>query len=236
MKRVLINPLIFLFLVSLLTSCAKSKIQGLWQVDRVLAESSEVTPKGRWVRFEKDGRQESGNGWQKHSYGTWDYNKKKITIIDENGPLDEFGHFTVSFEKKQMIWERREDGRRIRVYLSKIEKIPTSHRDKIIGVWDMERALKDGQDATDQFDPFNNRFIFVRWDNTYIDRQGQGSTKSGFYSVHAHREEMEIFYNDAQNTREVWKFEVKADKLYLTSRSNNPEIILEFKRTDQFLK
>lgn len=87
-----------------------------------------------------------------------------------------------------------------------------------------------------EFDPNGNRFVYIRWDNTYIDRMGYGSMKSGFYSVHAAREEMEIFYNDANNTRQVWRFEVSKDRLVLTSRSSTPEIIPEFNRTDQFLK
>lgn len=99
----------------MLSSCAKGKIRGLWQVDHILARSDDFTPEARWIRIEKDGYQESGNGWQKHSYGTWILKKKKITIVNENGPVDEDGPFEVSFNKKDMTWERREEGKRVRV-------------------------------------------------------------------------------------------------------------------------
>ena len=61
----------------LLTSCKNEQTQkenailGLWVVKKVKMGDQEMTPIARWMRFNKDSTQTSGNGWLQHSEGSW---------------------------------------------------------------------------------------------------------------------------------------------------------------------
>lgn len=225
---------IFLFISIISLSCS-NKLIGTWQVDRVLAHTDEVTPQARWVKFEKKNYQESGNGWQKHSYGSYTFKKHILTVLNDNGPEDEFEPFTVKIKKKTMEWERREDGRRIKVMLSKIEEIPMSNRDKLIGIWDLERVVEGQKEMLKEYDPNYNRYVYISWDNVFTIRNTPTGAHRGFYRVHSHRNEIEVFYTSDENKREVWQYELKDDKLILSSTNKEPQVIKEYKRVNKFL-
>lgn len=222
-------------LLLILNSCAKSKIKGLWQVDHVLAHTDEVSPKGRWVRFDKKNYQESGNGWQKHSYGTYKIKRKEITVVNDNGPVDQFGAFKIHVRKKSMEWERHEDSRRTKILFTRIEEIPMSDRDKLIGIWDLDRVLEDGKESLSKYDPNFNRYIYIEWNNLFTTRNTPTGAHTGFYNTHTHRNEIEVFYNDDKNNREVWKYKLDGDKLVLTSANRKEEVIMEYHRIKKFL-
>ena len=70
MRNLLVLAFVFLF-----TSCnnkleEKVKIDGLWLVTKVKVGIKERTPISRWMKFNKDSTQTSGNGWLQHSVGT----------------------------------------------------------------------------------------------------------------------------------------------------------------------
>ena len=65
------NPVIVcIVFIMLFTSCT-SKIEGLWEIEKVKVGDKEMTPIARWVRLNPDKSQKSGNGWFQHSIGTW---------------------------------------------------------------------------------------------------------------------------------------------------------------------
>ena len=45
-----------------------------------------MTPNARWMRFNPDFTQESGNGWFQHSLGSWSLNsiKGELSIVNDN--------------------------------------------------------------------------------------------------------------------------------------------------------
>lgn len=59
-----------LILLSLPACEGKPSIDGLWLVKSVKVGGDEMTPNGRWMRFNTDSTQESGNGWFQHSVGS----------------------------------------------------------------------------------------------------------------------------------------------------------------------
>ena len=67
--------LIALFLIVIVFSCSHkeqkvSNIDGLWVVKKVKVGNQEITPISRWMKFNTDSTQSSGNGWVQYSVGT----------------------------------------------------------------------------------------------------------------------------------------------------------------------
>jgi len=223
-----------LIIAFLLNACAKSRMMGLWVADRVYAGSTDLSPKARWIKFDKKNQQESGNGWQKHSIGTWEIKKgKKLIIINSNGFSDPYEPFKVKFVKKGMEWVRHEEGKRVKVLLTKVKETPLSERDKLLGVWDLKTVLEDGKDQTFKYNPHNESYLFIRWDNMFEFNYEDGR-KSGIYRIGGFLDEMELVYNSAEDKRQTWNFQISKKKLVLTSVNNKKEFILEFVKTDRF--
>ncbi len=220
----------FLILLTLLSSCTTSRMKGLWEVDRVYTGSSEVTPQARWVRFDKKDKQESGNGWYKHSYGTWEVKKKMLTIENENGYKDEFDAFKVKFIKKGMIWSRQEGGHMVKVTLRKVKEIPRSNMDNLLGVWKFKTALVNGKDESKSYNPEGKRYMHVKWDKMFVHHFTPQGSVSGFYRADVHVDEIEFIYNTQDRDRVNWSYELKKNRLVMTSRNTKDEVILEFIR------
>lgn len=224
--------LLSLITTLLFTSCAKNKIQGLWVIDRIQDRSGEVKPKARWIEFDKGHYQESGSGWQKHGIGTWTIKKGEVTVLNSNGYINEFKPFKLKFTKDGMEWSRIEDDRKTKVFLTKIEAIPLSNRDKLLGVWDLKTALEDQQDKTLAVDPRNKAYIQIMWDNTFIMDRGPEGRISGIYRVDGNRNEIELVINEKECDIQTWNFEIDANRLVLMSVNQPKELIFEYTRID----
>jgi len=105
------------------------------------------TPVAKWTKIENDHTYRSGNGWLQNSVGTWTYDDKarQFSATETNGIKDEFGSFTVSFAEGNMIWEREEDGMKVLITMERIDEMPMSTADKLIGLWDLTQANKNGE-------------------------------------------------------------------------------------------
>jgi len=228
------NYLGLLIIVLLLNSCAKSRLKGLWVADRAYAGSTDLSPKARWIKFDKKNQQESGNGWQKHSVGTWELKRgKKLIIINTNGFSNPYEPFKIKFVKKGMEWVRHENNKRVKVLLTKVKEIPLSERDKLLGVWNLKTALEDGKDHTAKYNPNKECYLYMRWDNMFEFNYVDGR-KSGIYRIGGFLDELELVFNSAEDKRQTWNFEIKKNRLVLTSVNNEKEMILEFIKTDRF--
>lgn len=107
-----ITSLLSLMIIFTFFSCEKkSTIEGLWIVKSVVIGQKEMTPNARWIRFNSDHSQESGNGKFQHSYGTWKLNleSNELSIENLNGLDDLNEPFVTSISKNEMIWERTEE-------------------------------------------------------------------------------------------------------------------------------
>ena len=235
------NQLVVLTVMSILflSSCISSKIQGMWVFERERIEREgqvEHESEANWIRFDKDDYQESGSGWQKHSYGTWNIKKKKLTIQNTNGFEDTNVPRKVKIKKETMTWVRPVDGKNVTTTLKKIEHIPVAKRDKLLGVWKLGTVLENGVDKSHEYNPKGTRYVQIRWDNFFISDNGPEGRSSGVYHVDAHINEIEVYYNKAVVSRQSFVFELDGDRLILTSTTGDKELILAYKKINYLPK
>lgn len=210
-------------------------ILGLWIVKKVNMDSQEITPIARWMRFDKDSIQSSGNGWLQHSIGTWSLNSKNVlSIINTNGILDEAEPFQLNLEGDKMTWQRKEEGTDVTVHLERRNKIPTSEANKLLGLWKFDSILVDDKEVSDSLNPKKNAMLFLRWDNTYELRNYPKGEKYGMFKTHGHRLQIDMVSYSKKPEFQFYTFSLKGKKLVLKSTNSNKEIKLT--KIHQFLQ
>lgn len=216
------------------TGCERptDTIIGLWQVEEVDVDGEIMTPISKWIRIYEDHRQESGNGWLQHSYGTWevDQDKQLITVDNHNGLKDQYGPYSMDFDKNKMTWTRLEDGKKVVVTMSRIESVKASPGDNLLGVW-----KRSGTSVTDEGTVVNplgsvHHYLHLRWDHVFEEYNQHGSHSSGIYRIHGHRPEMEmVYYGNDSLFR--WHFDISQDRLTLRSKTRGSgERIRQYER------
>lgn len=191
-----------------------------------------MTPVARWVRFNKDGTQASGNGWFQHSVGTWELNSKNktLSIINTNGFEDQNSPFYVAIENDQMTWDRIEEGQSVTVSLKKENKLPQSPGDALLGIWSLEKVVEEEKDVTSMHDSREIQSLFFRWDKKFVIRKSPGGTFSGVYNVHGHKNEVELIFYGDDCKREQWAFEFEKEGLTLRSVGVNKRMVKSYIR------
>lgn len=230
--------IIALFVLITVISCKQQKenpILGMWLVKKVQVGNEEMTPVSRWMQFNKDSTQSSGNGWLKHSFGTWSLNRKKeLKIKNLNGLIDDSDPFLIDIDKAKMTWRRKEEGQNVQVFLEKINEIPVSPGNKIIGLWKLDSYMISGKDVIKKENPKNNQTLYLSWDNVFREHNLLSGRKVGVYKIHGHKPELQMV-NYGDNTEfSFWKFSIKESKLTLTSRDN--KVIKKYHRIYKFLQ
>ncbi|MCO6479228.1 MAG: hypothetical protein J5I94_21515, partial [Phaeodactylibacter sp.] len=126
-------------------------ITGLWEITKVEVGDQAMTPVAKWTRIDADGTYQSGNGWLQNSAGTWIYDKESGEFLPTEtlGLTDPFGAFKVSFTDKGMAWTREEEGMEVIVHFDRIEELPMSTGDKLVGLWGLEKAMEGEKEVTD---------------------------------------------------------------------------------------
>lgn len=219
------TKILTLLTILIASSCQTNvKLVGLWQIDKVKVGSQEMTPVARWTRINKDNTQESGNGWQQHSIGSWEYSQKEkqIDLVNYNGLKDEFGGFSVlTTTKEEMIWQRKEEGENVEITFKRIEKIPQAPSNKILGVWKLKNISKT------KIQPY----LFFRWDHILINRKDESGKKYGMYKTHGHKQELQIIYYEDPLRQESWNYKFSKDNsLVLESTSKEFKAVFEYER------
>ena len=226
------------FILILFISCQdnNSTIDGLWTVDKVSIGDEEVTPVGRWMRFNSDSTQQSGNGWLQHSVGTWNLDQitNKLNITNTNGFEDPNEDFNVEMINDQMEWTRTEDGQEVTVLLSRTKQLPDTPRDNLLGIWDLEKVIEGEDNVTEKYDPNSNRYLFLRWDRIFISENEPDGRRTGVYRVHGHRSEIELTYYGDDCEREYWAVELNDENDILKFSNANTDKIMEYKRVNLF--
>lgn len=233
-----ITPLILLIIILSFFSCEKAKtINGLWVVKSVGVGDEIMTPNGRWMRFNSDFTQQSGNGWLQHSVGTWNFNKNsmELSIKNTNGLIDENEPFKISFEEKKMIWKRMEEGQNIKVILERSSELPQTYGDKLFGLWELERAFGSDNYFKDSDKKEMSNYIFFRWDKRFVIESEKGKI-NGVYNVHGHKSEVELIPYSDQVNRNFWKIDFEENRITLKLLNSEKIITREFKRMQQFPK
>lgn len=225
--------------IATLFSCkkeqAKPSINGLWLVNKVKIGETDMTPNARWMRFNADSTQTSGNGWLQHSEGNWSVNKNnQLTVTNTNGLLDEAEPFTVKFENENMIWTREEFGQQVKVTLERTNKLPTSEANKLYGLWKFETIFKDGKEISDSLNPSKKAMLYLRWDSTYELRNYPEGELYGIFKTHGHRPQIDMVSYSKEPKYQFYKFKLDENKLTLNSTNSDKQIKLT--RIHQFLE
>lgn len=213
----------------------RESILGLWAVEKVEVGEEIMTPVARWMQFNSDSTQTSGNGWLKHSYGTWSLNaNKELRIINKNGLLDEAASFQIDIKNEKMIWKRNEEGQNVQVFLKRVDEKPASPGNKMMGLWKLETYVDSDTDVTSKVNPNNNQTLYLSWDNVFREHNLIKGRRVGIYKIHGHRPEIQMVnYGDTPKFS-FWRFLLKNDKLVLTSRDN--KIVKTYHRIYKFLQ
>ncbi|WP_288955632.1 hypothetical protein [uncultured Polaribacter sp.] len=227
--------LTFVFLV---TSCdniveEKVKIDGLWIVKKVKVGDEEMTPSAKWMQFNSDSTQTSGNGWLQHSIGTWSLNSQnKLSVNNTNGVVDNTEPFLILLEKSKMTWSREEEGQNVQVFLERIDKIPTSEGNKLMGLWKLDSIAFDNND--EDLILQHSQTLFLRWDNTFI-KHGEGKPKKyGVYKIHGHKPEIQMVNYGKNPKFTFYRFSITKERLILENTDGNEKLVYE--RIYQFLQ
>lgn len=234
MKRTIYFTVI-VALIAFVGCSDKPSVEGLWIVESVIVGEQEMTPNARWMRFNADHSQQSGNGWLQHSYGTWNLNVEtnELSVINKNGIKDPAEPFKVTLEKDRMIWARKEEGQNVEVTLIRSDHLPATYRDELLGLWKLENAAGDG----DYFGPEDAKVgkatIFFRWDGQFVIRSDKGRI-SGVYNVHSHKPEVELIpYGDNMN-RDFWTIYLNENTITLKLLNSENNVERKFSRIHEF--
>ena len=235
MKSLLQVLLVYLTLSAL--PADGQEIVGFWSIEQVRVGDELMTPVAKWTRINKDGTFQSGNGWLQNSVGTWTYDERTDIFLqfERHGLEDEYGGFTVSFSDQEMVWYREENGVNVVVTLERIGQMPMSISDKLVGLWDLADAIKDGGSITSFFDPQDQRYLFLRWDRIYVQRDHQGERSTGYWHINAHRPEVTMISHESVKDPERWRVSIDSTELIMAGISDtNLGLKLIFQRIDQF--
>lgn len=184
---------------------------GLWEVTNVKVAGEEVTPQQRWFEFNADGTQFSGNGWIQHSHGTYVFDGAMLCTKDVNHPEDPYGCFKVEITRDNMVWERTEDGQRVKVYLARSQEVGPTMADQLVGTW----RIFETNDSTLVIEELT---LQIRWDGRFLWRTTTDEVYTGVWSAHGHNPELLMLPNgDAliENTR--FHVEIEDERVYLSS-------------------
>lgn len=180
-----------------------------------------MTPNAKWVQFNNDESTYSGNGWTRHSYGSFLYEDGVLTIDTENGTEDEFGGFDVEMEGEEMKWTREENGEPVTVRLTRIEKLPTAYADELYGLWDLKEGNGDFaglvvRDANFYFG--TDRILRIRT---------EGGLDRAVYRVDAHRRMVEWFPYDESQPRRRFEFTDSSDGELILTDEEGTRLVFE---------
>lgn len=229
--RSIVLTLLFSFM---LLSCEeKNEFVGMWQVEKVQMGENEMTPIARWMQFNEDGTQTSGNGWLQHSYGTWKLNNDQLSVLDENGINSNTDPFSVEVNQDQMTWKRVEDGQEVTVMLKRVQKMPQSGGNKVKGLWKLVKATDDGNDITAILNPNQKSMLHLRWDNTYVQHNMPNEKNYGVYKIHGHKPEIQMVNYGNESKFSFWSFSFEGSKLTLVS--TDQKSVMEFERITNYL-
>lgn len=228
----------FILFFSVLSTHAQ-KIIGFWEIKKVEVGGQIMTPIAKWTKINKDGSYQSGNGWLQNSEGAWTFDSKKklFSPKETNGIIDEYGPFTVDIKGETMTWLREEDDRIVTVTLLKISELPKAPGDQLVGLWDLSKITKNGEEITETFDPNDTYYLFLRWDKICTERSSKGNRTTSYWFINPHKPELTLLPRDKGKPAESWKIKVDKTTLKMTGiSSTNKNIEMDFTRRYEFPK
>jgi len=233
-----ISPLLILIGIIGFIGCEeKPTIEGLWIVKSVIVGEENMTPNARWMKFNSDSTQQSGNGWFQHSIGTWSFNQSTnaLTITNTNVLEDPNEPFSVILSDDEMTWKRVEEGQPIVVNLERTIQLPTTYGDQLLGLW----SLKESTGSTNYSTPLDTvgitDYVFFRWDKRFVIGTEKGRIR-GVYQVHGHRPEVELIPYTKAYTSDTWGINFNGEQITLNLLDTDSVVTRTFKRIHEFPK
>lgn len=213
---------------------------GLWEFEHVKVGDQELTPIARWTEITENGTYYSGNGWSRHSEGTWsfDTSTNEFLPVDRFGPEDPSGSFKVIFEgNDKMTWTRIEEGEKVVVSIKRIEKRPTAHWDLLAGLWELSELTDEREpDEIEQQNFYLNSFLYFGWDRRYRQMSAEEGRQTGYWHTNAHRPEVTFLSHNPDKPVESWTISFRGDdELQLEGVSDtNKGVKIVFLRRHQY--
>lgn len=224
MKKALNHLLLLVaLLLAIQTNAQQSKITGLWEVQKVAVGEKSMTPVAKWFKINNDGTYQAGNGWLQNGQGKWSYDAKTnlYSAADDLDIADEFGGFNVSFDQDNMLWEREEEGMRVKITLVPVGERPMSPADYLEGIWDLVEITENGNSILAAFDGEGNHKLFIRWDRVYINFSPEKQRLTGYWHIHGHKPEITLMPHQEGTKPESWRVEVNTKALLMTGISDS---------------
>ena len=129
-----------------------------------------------------------------------------------------------------MIWNREEEGEPVEVRLNRIDKLPRTYGDQVLGLWKLESKQGEGPIYKDEN---KDDFLFLRWDKRFVARNN-GKRLSGIYNVHGHRAELEMIPYGKDYERSFWRLELEEQAIKMQLLNSDSTVIRQFSRIRNF--
>lgn len=212
---------------------AQNGPSGLWEVNEVMVGDRDVTPTAKWFVFQEDGSLTSGNGNIENFSGFYEYDASKNELIQNNGNApDPYGPFKVELTNSYMTWERMEDGMKVVVQLTKVDKKPKAPWDLLQGGWTMSKS--EGVDpetgkVKSTYDIEKERYFFM-WDRAYRKFNSSGQQiETGVWHIGGHSNEIWTISN-ADDTKTKWVLAFDGDTMIWSQQRGNELVKVYFER------
>ena len=203
---------------------------GLWEVVEVSVEDKIVTPRERWFRFSDNGIYRSGNGWLQHEKGIYSHDPSDsiFSSIPNSGLKDPYGGFKIWFADEEMHWQRHEDDMKVYVRLVRIDELPISLSDELIGRWKLDSLSSGIENMMEYPDSSHTEILFLRWDKEYRKSNHKGNFDRGYWHLHSHRPELTMISTSNEVSLQVFTATLKDDCLELIVKDENGVIRKRF--------
>jgi hypothetical protein len=218
----------------------QKQIFGLWKVKIMKINNEDFTLPNRWIQFNVDSSQASGNGWLQSSVGTWTYQKdlNLLTVQDVEGLINSSdanfytAPFKVELTKNVMTLKYKNEEKDVIVVLERINKLPTSESNKLFGLWKFESIYIDNKEVSDSLNPEKKAMLSLNWENTYTLYNYPQGEKYGVFKTQGYRNQLEMINYSVSPQFQFYDFNLEGDILVLKSKEKKTE--LKLFKIDQF--
>lgn len=226
------NLMLIIVLFLSINVFAQNGPTGLWEVNEVMVGDRNVTPTAKWFVFHEDGSLTSGNGNIENFSGFYQYDATKKELIQSNGSEpDPYGSFKTELTDSLMSWERMEDGMKVIVQLTKVDKKPKAPWDLLQGGWiemsDQVTNTETGISSISDLEP--SRYFFM-WDRAYRKFNSTGQQiETGVWHIGGHSHEIWTITN-ADNTKTIWDLTFEKDVMIWSQKRGNELVKVYFEK------
>jgi len=160
-------------------------------------------------------------------------NSNELFIENVNGIADINKPFVMTLNHNEMIWERTEEEQNIKVILERSSQLPETYGDKILGLWELEKATGNGSYFKESVKKGIHDYIFFRWDKCFVIQSENGKI-TGVYNVHGHKPEVELIPYGDQLKRDFWKIQFEENLITLKLLNSDSLVTRRFRRIRKF--